>query len=117
MEPTEHATGPGRPRHQPLVPSEGQEVLPYRDLRAPAPVAPAPPVSARIVAVVAVVVGGLLGGLIGWGTTDLLTEGSVWPAVGGLAGSVMGAVGVGVIAGLTLQAMSEWRSVRHPEAE
>jgi hypothetical protein len=37
--------------------------------------------------------------------------------VGGLVGGVSGAVGVGIIAGLTLRAMNEWSSVRHPEAE
>jgi hypothetical protein len=64
-----------------------------------------------------ILVAGLLGGLIGWGVTDVLTEGQLWPAVGGLAGAVFGAVGVGIVAGLTLQAMGEWHAVRHPEAE
>jgi uncharacterized membrane protein YedE/YeeE len=100
-----------------LVPSADSPLLPYGDLRAPRPAPAAPPPPARWLAFAGIVLGGLLGGLIGWGVADLLSEGALWPAVGGLVGGVAGAVGVGIIAGLTLQAMNEWRSVRHPEAE
>jgi hypothetical protein len=105
-------------RRQPgLVPAADSPLAPYADLRAPRPAPAAPPPAARWLAFAGILLGGLLGGLIGWGVADLLGDGSLWPAVGGLVGGVFGAVGVGVIAGLTLRAMNEWRSVRHPEGE
>lgn len=113
--PPDEPVGEPRRRGQ-LVPAEGNPLLPYADLRAPSPAPAAPPEPARYLAFVGIIVGGLLGGLIGWGVADLLAGGSVWPALGGLIGGVSGAVGVGIIAGLTLRAMNEWRSVQHPEA-
>jgi hypothetical protein len=117
---------PGRPMTTPddhddvpparLVPSADTSPMPYGDLVAPQPTPATPPTAARWLAFAGICLAGLLGGLIGWGVADLLTEGSLWPAVGALVGGVFGAVGVGVIAGLTLRAMNEWRSVRHPEA-
>ncbi len=98
-----------------------------------------PPRGARALAFVAILVGGLCGGLIGWSVTDLqcggeertvvlgrsaattttLTErsatddgdagGSSWAAAGGLVGAVTGAGGVGVVSVLVLRAMAEWR--------
>jgi predicted acylesterase/phospholipase RssA len=102
------AVEPVDPHRQPLL---------YEDLRAPQPVSPSPAPAARGLAFLGILVGGLLGGLIGWGVADLLTEGALWPAVGGLVGASGGALGVGIIAALTLRAMSEWTSVRHPEGE
>ena len=75
---------------------------------------------ARILAFVAIVVGGLCGGLIGYGFTDLqCTDGCAGLAGGiGLLGAAVGAVGVGVVAVLALRAMGEWRSVaRGPDAD
>ncbi len=93
-----------------------RSVLPFEDLVAPAPLSAAPPEPARWLAFAGVLVGGLLGGLIGYGVADLLSTGSVWPAVGGLIGALIGAAGVGVVSALTLRAMGEWRAVKHPEA-
>jgi hypothetical protein len=90
-------------------------VLPFEDLEAPLPISAAPPEPARWLAFIGVLIGGLLGGLIGYGTADLLSEGSVWPAVGGLVGALIGAIGVGIVSALTLRAMAEWRAVQHPE--
>lgn len=111
---TDEPDAPG-PTGGPLVPPADAAPLRYADLRAPQPAPAAPPNGARWLAFAGILLGGLLGGLIGWGVADLLAGGSVWPAVGGLLGAVSGAAGVGVIAGLTLRAMNEWRSVRHPE--
>lgn len=97
--------------------STDHSILPFDDLVAPAPLSAAPPEPARWLAFVGVIVGGLLGGLIGYGVADLLSTGSVWPAVGGLIGALIGAVGVGVVSALTLRAMGEWRAVKHPEAD
>ncbi|MDA3040584.1 MAG: hypothetical protein O3C27_13855 [Actinomycetota bacterium] len=91
-------------------------VLPFDNLIAPTPLSASPPEPARWLAFVGVLVGGLLGGLIGYGVADLLSTGSVWPALGGLVGAIIGAAGVGVVSALTLRAMGEWRAVEHPEA-
>lgn len=70
---------------------------------------------ARALAFVAILVGGLCGGLIGYGFTDLQCEEGCAAAAGGagLLGAVLGAVGVGVVAILALRAMGEWRTVQH----
>lgn len=70
---------------------------------------------ARILAFLAILLGGLCGGLIGYGFTDLqCTEGCTGLAGGmGLLGAVLGATGVGVVAVLALRAMGEWRTIQH----
>jgi predicted lipid-binding transport protein (Tim44 family) len=75
-----------------------------------------PPTSARIIAFVAILVGGLCGGLIGYGFMDIQCGGDCATLAGatGLLGAVIGAVGVGVVAILALRAMAEW-STRPPD--
>ncbi|MEM8926011.1 MAG: hypothetical protein AAGD35_21100 [Actinomycetota bacterium] len=90
--------------------------LPFHDLDAPLPTPAAPPAAARWLAFAAILVAGLLGGLIGYGTADLMAGSSVVAALGGLIGAVVCAGGVGIVAGLTLRAMGEWEAVKHPEA-
>lgn len=98
-----------------------------------------PSVAARALAFVAILLGGLCGGLIGYAVTDLQcgtpeasvevdaagrpVAGAAIPerdpddaagcrttaALGGLAGAVVGAGGVAVISVLVLRAMAEWR--------
>lgn len=70
---------------------------------------------ARVLAFVAILVGGLCGGLIGYGFTDLQCEDGCTAAAGGvgLFGAVIGAAGVGVVAILALRAMGEWRTIQH----
>lgn len=82
-----------------------------------------PPVAARALAFVAILVGGLCGGLIGWSVTDLQCgpphgkgvevtaerDCAVWDGIGGLAGASVGAGGTGVVSVLVLRAMAEWR--------
>jgi len=72
-----------------------------------------PPTGARVLAFVAILVGGLCGGLIGYGFTDLQCTGDcgLLSSVIGLVGAVVGAVGVGVVAVLALRAMGEWRTI------
>jgi len=74
-----------------------------------------PPRGARVLAFVAILVGGLCGGLIGYGFTDLQCTDSCTGLAGGvgLLGAVIGAVGVGVVAVLALRAMGEWRTIQH----
>ncbi len=107
------------PRDEDLrpAPATPSNVVPYADLIAPRPLTAAPPASARWLAFAAVLLGGLLCGLIGYGTGDLLGQSGLWAAIGGLLGGLIGAVGVGVVAGLTLRVMGEWKSVQHPEAD
>lgn len=80
-----------------------------------APYAPSalPPAGARILAFIAILVGGACGGLIGYGFTDLQCTGDCTVLAGGagVLGAVIGAVGVGVVAVLALRAMGEWRTV------
>ena len=89
----------------------------YSDLAAPRPAESDPPPQARWLAFVSILVGGLLGGLIGYGTADLMSTSSVVIALGGVAGAALCAIGVGVVANLTLRAMNEWSVVKHPESE
>jgi hypothetical protein len=96
--------------------SGGADPIPFADLRAPAAVPAEPPAPARWLAFTSNLVGGLLGGMIGYGTGDLLTGSTVWAGLGTLTGALIGAVGVGIVAGLALRAMNEWQAARHPEA-
>ncbi len=90
--------------------------VPFDGLRVPQPVNAAPPLQARVISLIGVLVGGLLGALIGYGVADLLTEGnSIIAALGALLGGVGCAVGVGIIVSLTLRAMNEWNVVKHPD--
>ena len=100
-----------------------------RDTARPYQTTALPPVGARILAFVAVLVGGLCGGLIGWSVTDLQCGATnhpirpgqaapahhhdsgctTWEGVGGLLGAGVGAGGTGVVSVLVLRAMAEWR--------
>ncbi len=70
-----------------------------------------PPKGARWLAFAAIVLGGLCGGLIGFAYIDLQCKGNcgLWTGLGALIGAVAGAVGLAVVAVLTLRAMDEWR--------
>jgi hypothetical protein len=69
---------------------------------------------ARLLAFAAIVVGGVCGGLIGYGITDVQCDGDCTGLAGGMGilGAAIGAVGVGVVAVLALRAMGEWRSIQ-----
>ena len=81
----------------------------------------APPTGARAIAVLAIVVAGICGGLIGYGIVDLQATadapqgsdagGGLGPLVGGAVGAVLAAVGVAVVAVLVLRAMTEWKTI------
>lgn len=76
-----------------------------------------PSVTARILAFLAIVVGGACGGLIAYAVTDLqcgseevADDGCTLIAGGaGLMGATASALGVAVVAVLALRAMAEWR--------
>ncbi len=68
-----------------------------------------PSTGARALALAAIVLSGICGGLIGWKVTTLqVDDPGIWAGLGGLAGAVIGAGGVGVVAVLVLRAMAEW---------
>src|SRR3546814_16826254 len=89
----------------------------------PAPYTPSSlqPMGARILAFVAILVGGVCGGLIGYGFTDLQCTDDCTTVAGGvgLLGAVLGAVGVGVVALPAPAAMGERGTVaqRHYKNE
>jgi hypothetical protein len=68
---------------------------------------------ARAVAFVAILLGGLAGGLIGWAFVSLQSSGgdNVPAALGAFVGSVAAAAGTAVISVLGLRAMGEWRQL------
>jgi hypothetical protein len=66
--------------------------------------------AARVLAVAAIVVGGLCGGLIGYAVTDLQCTDGCTTAAGavGLVSAIGCAIGIAVVAVLALRAMAEW---------
>lgn len=80
-----------------------------------------PPVTARVLAFVAIVVGGICSGLIVYSIASLECgpgDGcDVLAALAGLVGAVAGALGVAVMAVLALRAMAEWRKDMGPDSD
>jgi hypothetical protein len=72
---------------------------------------------ARAVAFAAILLAGLCGALIGWSFVDLQCTGScATPSgIGAIVGAAFGAVGVAVVAVLTLRAMGEWKRLKEDE--
>jgi putative effector of murein hydrolase len=68
---------------------------------------------ARILAFVAIVVGGILGGVIGYALVKLQCNGScsVPESTGALIGSLVCAAGTAIVVVLGLRAMGEWREL------
>ncbi len=67
---------------------------------------------ARVLAFSSILLGGACGGLIGYTVTDLQCSKDCTnlASVLALAGAVLAAAGVGIVANLVLRAMSEWQS-------
>jgi hypothetical protein len=81
------------------------------------PLSALPSPFARAVAFGAIVIAGLCGALIGWSFVDLQCTGacSTPSGIGAIVGGVTGAVGVAVVAVLTLRAMGEWKRLKEDE--
>lgn len=81
------------------------------------PLSAIPPVAARVIAFVSILLGGLAGGLIGFALVDLQCEGdcAVPKGLGLLAGAVISAGGMAVVGVLALRAMGEWREISDRE--
>ena len=73
-----------------------------------------PSVTARVVAFLAILLGGGCGGLIGFALVDLQCQGSCTNnrGLGALVGAACGALGVAVVAVLALRAMGEWKTIQ-----
>ena len=73
-----------------------------------------PSVGARVLSVVAILIGGVAGGFIGYAFVDLQVSGdaAVWTGLGALIGATAAAVGTAVVVVLTLRAMNEWRTIQ-----
>lgn len=76
-----------------------------------------PSVGARVLAFLAILIGGTAGGVIGYAFVDLQLTGdsSLWAGLGALFGAVVAALGTAVVVILTLRAMGEWNTIRARE--
>lgn len=74
-----------------------------------------PPVWARIAAASSILIAGAAGGLIGWSVVDLqcAVDCSTTAAISGVVSALVCAIGVAVVAVLTLRAMSEWKAIEN----
>ena len=72
-----------------------------------------PPTAARALAMIAIVVAGICGGLIGYRVAQLsmTNESQLISGLVGLAGAAFAAGGVGVVSVLVLRAMGEWNTI------
>ena len=88
--------------------------MPVTDER---PLSALPSPLARGVAFAAIVLAGVCGALIGWSFVDLQCEGDCTTpgGIGAVVGGASAAVGVAVVAVLTLRAMGEWKRIREDE--
>lgn len=88
------------------------------DAAATGPESALPPVGARVLAFLSILVGGVCGGLVGVGVVNVSCAGDCTTpaALGGLVGAVVGALGCAVVAVLALRAMGEWRTIEHGQA-
>jgi len=81
------------------------------------PLSAIPPVAARVIAFVAILLGGLAGALIGFALVDLQCDGdcAVAKGVGLLVGAVLCAGGMAIVGVLALRAMGEWHEISDRE--
>jgi hypothetical protein len=81
------------------------------------PLSALPSPFARGLAFASIMLAGLCGALIGWAFVDLQCEGdcATPSGIGAIVGGASAAVGVAVIAVLTLRAMAEWKRIKEDE--
>jgi predicted lipid-binding transport protein (Tim44 family) len=72
----------------------------------------APPLIARVLAIAAILVAGLSGGLIGFAVTEILCVDGCTTRAGivGVVTAIAAASGVAIVAVLALRAMAEWHA-------
>lgn len=68
---------------------------------------------ARIMAFIAILIGGAAGGLIGYALADVQSDdaGNIAHGIGILLGSIFSAGGTAIVAVLVLRALGEWREI------
>ena len=81
------------------------------------PLSALPSPAARVAAFIAILVGGLAGGLIGFTMVKLQCSGSCDSpkGIGALTGALIAAGGMSVVAVLVLRAVGEWRQLEQRE--
>ena len=81
------------------------------DHEVPLSALPAP--TARLAAFVAILLGGLAGGLIGYTLVKLQCHGTcaAQRGIGALVGAIIAALGMSVVAVLVLRALGEWKEI------
>jgi uncharacterized integral membrane protein len=79
------------------------------------PLSALPPPKARFAAFLAILLGGLAGGLIGYTLVKLQCAGTCATerGLGALFGAIVAALGMSVVAVLVLRALGEWKEVEH----
>jgi hypothetical protein len=77
------------------------------------PLSALPPPAARVAAFVAILLGGLAGGLIGYSLVRVQCDGdcALGEGLGAFIGAVAAASGMAVVAILVLRAIGEWREL------
>jgi len=83
------------------------------------PESAAPSLLARILALLAIIVAGLCGGLIGFAVMDLQCDDGCTTTAGlvGVLSAAGAAFGVAIVAVLTLRAMAEWEATQARDSE
>ncbi|MEY2402024.1 MAG: hypothetical protein QOJ08_2135 [Ilumatobacteraceae bacterium] len=81
------------------------------------PLSALPPPKARVAAFLAILLGGLAGGLIGYTLVKLQCHGTcaTQRGLGALFGAIVAALGMSVVAVLVLRAIGEWKEVERRE--
>ena len=87
------------------------------DHEVPLSALPAP--TARLAAFVAILLGGLAGGLIGYTLVKLQCHGTcaAQRGIGALVGAVVAALGMSVVAVLVLRALGEWKEIERRQKD
>lgn len=77
------------------------------------PLSAIPPPKARFAAFLAIMLGGLAGGLIGYTLVKLQCHGTcaTQRGLGALFGAIVASLGMGVVAVLVLRALGEWKEI------
>ena len=81
------------------------------------PLSALPSPAARGLAFASIILAGLCGALIGWAFVDLQCTGDCTTpsGIGAIVGGASAAIGVAVVAVLTLRAMAEWKRIKEDE--
>ena len=102
---------PAEPRLEAIVPTHADR-----------PLSALPSPGARVAAFVAILLGGLAGGLIGYSLVRVQCDGecALGKGLGALIGAVVAAIGMSIVAVLVLRALGEWKTIedrRHAEGQ